>query len=76
MSALKKEDVMNKIDSVDQFMKSLSTDEKRLLAARIRNIKEMVQDLFYKEGSLYYGIVNKYLEEDGDIQKNDAYRIQ
>lgn len=74
MSALKKEDVMNEIDTLDQFMKSLSEDEKKAFATKIKNIKDMVQDLLHQEDeSLYYGIVNKSLEEDWDNEKDDAY---
>lgn len=74
MSALKKEDVMNEIDTLDQFMKSLSEDEKKAFATKIKNIKDMVQDLLHQEEeSLYYGIVNKSLEEDWDNEKDDAY---
>ncbi|MCQ6280027.1 hypothetical protein [Bacillus sp. EB600] len=74
MSALKKEDIFNEIDALNQFIKSLSNEEKNAFANRIISIKEMVQELLHQEEeSLYYGIVNKSLKEDWDNEKDDAY---
>jgi DUF438 domain-containing protein len=74
MPALRKDDVMNEIDKLEQFMKSLPEEEKKAFATNIKSIKGMIKDLLYQEEeSLYYGIVNKSLEEDWDNEKDDAY---
>lgn len=49
MSAIKKEDVLNEIDGLNQFAKSLSDEEKNVFANRIRNIKKLVQKLLQQE---------------------------
>ncbi|TYS40754.1 hypothetical protein [Bacillus infantis] len=74
MPALRKDDVMNEIDKLEQFMKSLPEEEKNAFATNIKSIKGMIKDLLYQEEeSLYYGIANKSLEEDWDNEKDDAY---
>jgi hypothetical protein len=74
MSALKKEEIFNEIDELQQFKKSLSSDERKDFEIKINNIKEKVQQLLNdEEDRLYYGIVNKSLEEVWDNEKDDAY---
>jgi hypothetical protein len=74
MSALKKEEIFNEIDELQQFKKSLSSDERKDFETKINNIKEKVQQLLNdEEDRLYYGIVNKSLEEVWDNEKDDAY---
>jgi hypothetical protein len=75
MSALKKEEeVLNEVDTLEQFIKSLPDEEKVAFAAKIKSIKKKVQELLnQEEESLYYGIVNKSLEEVWDNEKDDAY---
>jgi hypothetical protein len=77
MSALKKEDVFNEIDELQKFIKSLSSDEKEAFTNKINKIKEKVQQLLNdEEDRLYYGIVNKSLEEVWNNEKDDAYPMK
>ncbi|WP_237664990.1 hypothetical protein [Sutcliffiella horikoshii] len=74
MSALKKEDVLNEIDALEQFIKSLSDDEREAFSKHIKSIKKKVQELLSEEDEhLYNGIVNKSLQEVWDNEKDDAY---
>lgn len=74
MSALKKEDVLNEIDALEQFIKSLSADEREAFSEHIKSIKNKVQQLLTEEEDyLYKGIVNKSLHEVWDNEKDDAY---
>lgn len=74
MSTLKKEDVFNEIDALQQFIKSLSTDERKAFSDHITNIKKKVQQLLNEEEDrLYYEMVNKSLQEVWDNEKDDGY---
>jgi hypothetical protein len=49
MSAVKKEDVFNEIDALQQFIKSLSADERKVFAEHVKNIKKKVQQLLNED---------------------------
>ncbi len=74
MSALKKEDVFNEIDALEQFIKSLSADEREAFSERLKSIKKKVEKLLSEEDEhLYNGMVNKSLQEVWVNEKDDAY---
>lgn len=70
MAKVNKEDVF---EELEKLIDSLSKESRETQAEKLREIKENLKYLLYKDDKQYYDIVSESLQEDWENEKDDGY---